>query len=74
MKVRFDGQDYFVQDGNGLNKSGGVVDALDDAEYDGSVISLIDNVEALINALAYRDYLVNGSEVHIFARTGISLR
>ena len=81
---------------NGLNKSGGVVDALDDAEYDGSVISLIDNGEAfikrnakmmwrktansreempeyversyheaLINALAHRDYLVNGSEVHI---------
>ncbi len=81
---------------NGLNKSGGVVDALDDAEYEGSVISLIDNGEAfikrnakmmwrktansreempeyversyheaLVNALAHRDYLVNGSEVHI---------
>lgn len=81
---------------NGLNKSGGVVDALDDAEYTGSVISLIENGEAfikrnakkmwkktpnsreempeyversyheaLINALAHRDYLVNGSEVHI---------
>lgn len=81
---------------NGLNKSGGTVDALDDAEYEGSVISLIDNGEAfikrntkmmwrktansreempeyversyheaLINALAHRDYLVNGSEVHI---------
>lgn len=81
---------------NGLNKSGGVVDALDDAEYSGSVISLIENGEAfikrnakmmwkktpnsreempeyversyheaLINALAHRDYLVNGSEVHI---------
>ena len=72
------------------------MDALDDAEYSGSVISLIDNGEAfikrntkmmwrktansreempeyversyheaLINALAHRDYLVNGSEVHI---------
>ena len=81
---------------NGMNKSGGIVDALDDAEYSGSVISLIDNGEAfikrntkmmwrktansreempeyversyheaLINALAHRDYLVNGSEVHI---------
>lgn len=81
---------------NGLNKSGGAVDALDDAEYQGSVISLIENGEAfikrnckmkwrktansreempeyversyheaLINALAHRDYLVNGSEVHI---------
>ena len=81
---------------NGLNKSGGIIDALDDAEYEGSVISLIDNGEAfikrntkmmwrktansreempeyversyheaLINALAHRDYLVNGSEVHI---------
>lgn len=81
---------------NGLNKSGGSVDALDDAEYSGSVISLIENGEAfikrnckmkwrktansreempeyversyheaLVNALAHRDYLVNGSEVHI---------
>lgn len=33
---------------NGLNKSGGTIDALDDAEYDGSVISLIDNGEAFI--------------------------
>lgn len=81
---------------NGLNKSGGTIDALDDAEYSGSVISLIQNGEAfikrnakmkwkktpnsriempdyversyheaLVNALAHRDYLVNGSEVHI---------
>jgi len=81
---------------HGLNKSGGIVDALDDAEYSGSVISLIENGEAfikrnckmkwrktansreempeyversyheaLVNALAHRDYLVNGSEVHI---------
>ena len=81
---------------NGLNKSGGAVDALDDVEYSGSVISLIENGEAfikrnckmkwrkiansreempgyversyheaLVNALAHRDYLVNGSEVHI---------
>ena len=81
---------------NGLNKSGGTIDAFDDAEYEGSVISLIDNGEAfikrnarmmwrktansreempeyversyheaLVNALAHRDYLVNGSEVHI---------
>lgn len=33
---------------NGLNKSGGTVDALDDAEYAGSVISLIENGEAFI--------------------------
>lgn len=79
-----------------MNKSGGTVDALDDAECTGSVISLIENGEAfikrnakkmwkktpnsriempeyveqsyheaLINALAHRNYLVNGSEVHI---------
>ena len=81
---------------NGLNKSGGTLDAFDDAEYSGSVLSLIDNGEAfikrnaklmwrktansreempeyversyheaLVNALAHQDYLVNGSEVHI---------
>ena len=81
---------------NGLNKSGGTVDALDDAEYSGSVISLIEDGEAfikrnakkmwkktsnsriempeyversyheaLVNAVVHRDYLVNGSEVHI---------
>lgn len=33
---------------NGLNKSGGAVDALDDVEYSGSVISLIENGEAFI--------------------------
>ena len=72
------------------------MDALDDAEYSGSLISLIENGEgfikrnakmmwrktansreelpeyversyheALVNAIAHRDYLVNGSEVHI---------
>lgn len=81
---------------NGLNKSGGTMDAIDDAEYSGSIISLIENGEAfikrnnrvmwrktdnsreempeyversyheaLINGLAHRDYLINGSEVHI---------
>lgn len=81
---------------NGLTKSGGTMDALDDAEYSGSLISLIEigegfikrNAkmmwrktansreelpeyversyhEALVNAIAHRDYLVNGSEVHI---------
>ena len=81
---------------NGLNKSSGVLDALDEAEYEGSVISLIENGEAfikrnakmmwrktansreempeyversyheaLVNAVAHRDYLINGSEVHI---------
>ena len=83
---------------NGLNKSGGTIDAFDDAEYSGSVLSLIDNGEAfikrnaklmwrktansreempeyversyheaLVNALAHRDYLVNGTkrkEIH----------
>lgn len=33
---------------NGLSKSGGAVDALDDAEYSGSVIFLIENGEAFI--------------------------
>lgn len=81
---------------NGLNKSGGTIDALDDAEFSGSLIYLLENGEefikrncrkmwrktpnsreempeyversyheVLINALAHRDYLVNGSEVHI---------
>ena len=81
---------------NGLNKSGGTIDALDDVEYSGSVLSLIDDGEAfikrnakmmwrktansreempeyversyheaLVNAIAHRDYLINGSEVHI---------
>lgn len=81
---------------NGLTKSGGTMDALDDAEYSGSLISLIENGEGfikrnakmmwrktansreelpeyversyhetLVNAIAHRDYLVNGSKVHI---------
>lgn len=81
---------------NGLNKGSGVLDALDEAEYEGSVISLIENGEAfikrnakmmwrktansreempdyversyheaLVNAIAHRDYLIYGSEVHI---------
>ena len=33
---------------NGKDKSGGVVDALDDAEYSGSLISLLENGEAFI--------------------------
>ena len=39
---------YKRQRWNGLNKSGGTIDALDDAEYSGSVISLIENGEAFI--------------------------
>lgn len=31
-----------------MNKSGGTFDALDDAEYEGSVLSLIENGEAFI--------------------------
>ncbi len=81
---------------NGFDKSGGTVDALDDAEYSGSLLSLLENgmafikrnvktmwkktadsrieipeyversyLEALVNALVHRDYLINGSEVHI---------
>ena len=77
---------------NGLNKSGGTIDAVDDAEFSGSLIYLLENGEefiqrncrkmwkktpnsreempeyversyheVLINALAHRDYLVNGS-------------
>ena len=38
----------FCTHGNGLDKSGGTMDALDDAEYSGSVLSLIENGEALI--------------------------
>ncbi len=81
---------------NGLDKGGGIMDAFDDAEYSGSLISLLNEgaafikrnmktmwkktansridmpeycersyFEALVNALVHRDYLVNGSEVHI---------
>ena len=38
----------FCTRGNGLDKSGGTMDALDDAEYSGSVLSLIENGEAFI--------------------------
>ena len=81
---------------NGLDKSGGIVDALDRAEYSGSLIILLNEgvgfvkrnmktmwkktadsriempdycersvLEALVNALIHRDYLILGSEVHI---------
>lgn len=81
---------------NGLDKSGGTIDAFDDAEFSGSLIYLLEEGEnfikrncrmmwrktpnsreempeyversyheALINAFVHRDYLVNGSEVHI---------
>ena len=81
---------------NGLDKSGGQVDALDSAEYSGSLIILLNEAfgfvkrnmkvqwkkttnsriempdycersifESVVNALIHRDYLVNGSEVHI---------
>lgn len=81
---------------SGLDKSGGQVDALDSAEYSGSLIILLNEgmgfvkrnmktlwrktpdsriempdycersvFEALVNALIHRDYLINGSEVHI---------
>ena len=38
----------FCTRGNGLDKSGGTMDALDDAGYSGSVLSLIENGEAFI--------------------------
>lgn len=81
---------------NGLDKSGGQIDALDSAEYSGSLIILLNEgvsfvkrnmkmrwkktansriempdfcersvFESLVNGLSHRDYLVNGSEVHI---------
>ena len=81
---------------NGLDKSGGIVDALDSEEISGSLIILLDEgvrfvkrnmktrwkktsnsridmpdyiersvMEALVNALIHRDYLIFGSEVHI---------
>ena len=81
---------------NGLDKSGGQIDALDSAEYTGSLIILLNEgvsfvkrnmktlwkktpdsriempdycersvFEALVNALIHRDYLINGSEVHM---------
>ena len=81
---------------NGLDKSGGKIDALDSVEYRGSLITLLNEgmgfvkrhmhiswkkvsnsrielpdycersvFEALVNALIHRDYLINGSEVHV---------
>ena len=81
---------------NGLDKSGGHIDALDSAEYIGSLIILLNEgvsfvkrnmktlwkktpnsriempdycersvFESLVNALVHRDYLINGSEVHV---------
>lgn len=81
---------------NGMDKSGGQIDALDSAEYTGSLIILLNEgvsfvkrnmrtlwkktansrielpdycersvFEALVNALIHRDYLINGSEVHV---------
>lgn len=81
---------------NGLDKSGGQIDALDSAEYSGSLIMLLNEgvgfvkrnmkmlwkktansriempdfcersvFESLVNGLIHRDYLINGSEVHI---------
>lgn len=81
---------------NGLDKSGGQIDALDSAEYSGSLIILLNEgasfvkrnmkmrwkktansriempdfcersvFESLVNGLIHRDYLINGSEVHI---------
>jgi len=81
---------------NGKTRGGGTVDALDSAEYSGSMVRLIDEtmtfirrnmhtiwykepmqrieipeyiersvLEVLVNALAHRDYLIQGSEVHV---------
>jgi len=81
---------------NGLDKSGGQLDALDSAEYVGSLLILLTDsmrfvkcntrtlwkktpdsriempdycersvYEALVNALIHRDYMINGSEVHV---------
>ena len=36
---------------NGLNKNGGTMDAFDDAEYSGSVLSVIDNGKLLLNEM-----------------------
>ncbi|MCD8223466.1 MAG: putative DNA binding domain-containing protein [Clostridiales bacterium] len=81
---------------NGLDKSGGQIDAIDSGEFSGSLIILLNEglafvkrnmktmwkktddsriempdycersiLESLVNGLIHRDYLVNGSEVHI---------
>lgn len=79
-----------------MDKSGGQIDALDSGEYNGSLITLLNEgvafvkrnmkvlwkktaqsriempdycersvFESIVNALVHRDYLINGSEVHI---------
>ena len=41
MILRFDGLVFFCTRWNGLDKSGGQIDALDSAEYSGSLIILL---------------------------------
>ena len=41
MNLRFVIPDYFVQDGMDLRKASGIVDALDDKEYTGSLVTLL---------------------------------
>ena len=81
---------------NGLEKGSIFDDALDDSEYNGNIISLLNNAlsfvknnskvkwrktpsgreempdypqiavhEALVNAIIHRDYMIQGSEIHI---------
>jgi len=81
---------------NGLEKSSIFDDAIDDSEYNGNIISLLNNAlsfvknnskvkwrktpsgreempdypqiavhEALVNAIIHRDYMIQGSEIHI---------
>ena len=96
MKARSAGRGCSAHAGTCWTKAAARWTPLDDAEYSGSVLSLIENGEAfikrnarmmwrktpnsreelpeyversyheaLVNALAHRDYLVYGSEVHI---------
>lgn len=41
MSLRFDTPDCFVRDGMDLRRHAGIVDALDDKEYMGSLVTLL---------------------------------
>lgn len=58
---------------NGLNKSGGAVDALDDAEYSGSVISLIENGEAFITGELSIHELTDGYDAETYLQINTKL-
>lgn len=56
-----------------VDKSGGAVDALDDAEYSGSVISLIENGEAFITGELSSHELTDGYDAETYLQINTKL-